>query len=55
MEFAVSYSVGRRAAFQFIIAAAVAACYDGFWGGGGDGREGQNWQQESGCADEHVD
>ena len=49
-----SHSVGRRAALQSAIAAAGTCC-DGFWGGGDDGREGQNWQQKSGCTDEHVD
>ena len=48
---------GRSAALYSTIAAAAAtttAC-DGFWGGRDDGREGNNWQEEGGCADEHCD
>ena len=47
--------VGRVAALQSAIAAAATTACDGFWGGHDDGREGNNWQEEGGCADEHCD
>jgi len=52
----ITYLEGRSTALKSAIAAAAtSAGGDGFWGGGDDGGEGNNWQEEGRCADEHFD